>query len=142
MRLLFSCRVSLQDLEPFIQPLMEKLGAKLQSQDIKVQKKARSRVWHDAPAWSGTALLVRRSPSSPSSPDRPIQGSTFFSDCHLCHWMNRNWCCKYVLRFGISRHQIMEHLRDRWKGFLRRGIHFSISFGGHYYAFLATLRGR
>ncbi|CAK9028346.1 Importin-5 (Imp5) (Importin subunit beta-3) (Karyopherin beta-3) (Ran-binding protein 5) (RanBP5), partial [Durusdinium trenchii] len=29
-----------EDLEPFIQPLMEKLGAKLQSQDIKVQKKA------------------------------------------------------------------------------------------------------
>ena len=28
-----------QDLEPFIQPLMEKLGAKLQSNDVKVQKK-------------------------------------------------------------------------------------------------------
>ena len=29
-----------QDLEPFIQPLMEKLGKKMQSSDVKVQKKA------------------------------------------------------------------------------------------------------
>jgi len=32
--------LSQQDLEPYIQPFMEKLGAKMQSNDVKVQKKA------------------------------------------------------------------------------------------------------
>ena len=30
----------MEDLEPYVQPLMEKLGTKLSSSDVKVQKKA------------------------------------------------------------------------------------------------------